>query len=242
VDPGRREGGARRRSLDAISPTLPEVLGLRERLPRLGVKLSPATRDSELDALLGGIPHERHLLSLRGDCRELVLWFGDLARHPRTATVLPAGAELCGPPLPVGEARPVGEFVLEPDPAVIRAGLVGNLAADLGASPVDPSLAYLTRDAEMETPFGVCYRIERTEPFSGKALARLLRERRASDIVLKTRGFAGDPETLRRQLRPVLKQGEPHRVPVVFLTRLAGRAVMWVGERLGAGRDNQSAN
>lgn len=241
IDPGRREGGRRTRGLEAISPTLPEVLSLRPRIPNLGVKLSPAAPDAELNALLAGIPHERQFLSVSGECRELVVWLGDLAMGDRTATVLPQGAELAGAPVPLPPPEPLAGFLLEPDPAVIRAGLVGNLAAALDAAPLDERLAYLTTAAPVETPFATGYRIEVAEPFSGKALAKLLRERGASDVVLKTRGFAGDPEALRRQLRPVLKHGEPHRAPVVFLTRLAGRAAMLLGERLGAGREEKRA-
>jgi hypothetical protein len=237
IDPGRREGGKRVRSVDAVSPTLAEGLSLLPRIPNLGIKLSPATPDRDLDDTLAGIPHERQLLSVSGECRELVIWLGDLARARRTASVLPAGAELSGEPLPLGETAPTGEYLLEPDPAVIRAGLVGNLARDLDAWPIDPQLAYLSTDQPVQTPFATAFRIEKAEPFSGKALAQLLRELGAADVVLKTRGFAAEPEALRRQLRQVLKQGKPSVAPVVFLTRLNGRAVMILGERLGAGRD-----
>jgi hypothetical protein len=238
IDPGRREGGKRVRSVDAISPTLVEVLSLPPRIRNLGIKLSPGTPDRDLDDALAGIPHERQLISVSGECRELVVWLGDLASAPRTASVLPTGAELTGDPLPLGESAPTGGYLLEPDPAVIRSGLVGNLARELDAWPIDPRLAYLSSDRPVQTPFATLFRIEKAEPFSGKALAQLLRVRGAADVVLKTRGFAAEPEALRRQLRPVLKQGKPGIAPVVFLTRLNGRAVMILGERLGAGRDN----
>jgi hypothetical protein len=237
IDPGRREGGKRIRSVDAISPTLAEVLSLLPRIPNLGVKVSPATPERDLDDGLAGIPHERQLISVSGECRELVVWLGTIAVSARTASVLPTGAELSGEPVPLGETAPAGEYLLEPDPAVIRAGLVGNLAREVDAWPVDPQLAYLSTDRLVETPFATAFRIEKAEPFSGKALAQVLRERGASDVVLKTRGFAAEPEALRRQLRPVLKQGRAGVAPVVFLTRLNRRAVMILGERLGAGRD-----
>lgn len=236
VDPGRRTGGKRTRRLEEMSPPLSEVLALRSRIPHLGIKLSPATDHTELDAALTEIPHEREAISVRGECRELVLWTGDLSTpKPRRATLLPGAETLAGVPSPLPPVRPAGGWLLEPDAAVIRAGLVGNLAEGLGAWPLDPHLAYLCLDSAVETPFGVTYRVEPPEPFSGKALARRLRERGASDVILKTRGAAMEPELLRRQLRGVLKQGHPGCCPVVLLTRVGSRAVMILGERCGAG-------
>ncbi|MFN3649017.1 MAG: class I SAM-dependent methyltransferase [Armatimonadota bacterium] len=239
VDPGRREGGRRTRQLEAISPTLPEVLSLRDRIQSLGIKLSPATAHEELDALLGAIPHEREWLSVGGECRELVVWTGELreAEEPgtRAATLLPAGESLRGVPVPIPEGGAAAPFLLEPDPAVIRSGLVGNLAVRLGTRALDPQLAYLVSDRKVESPFAAVYRVGEPEPFSLKSLAARLRQAGAGDVVLKTRGSAARPELLRQELRRVLKHGRPDCRPVVFLTRLSGRPVMIWGERFGAG-------
>jgi len=242
VDPGRREAG-RTRKLAAISPTLAEVLSLRSRTSHLGIKLSPASSDEELEAELGTIPHEREFLSVDGECRELALWIGDLAQLPvgsaplRRATLLPNGATLAGIPEPFPAVRKPGAWLLEPDAAVIRSGLVGNLALELGAWPVDARLSYLSADRHVVSPFVRCYRIEAPEPFSAKALGARLRGFGAGDVVLKTRGSVLQPEAVRHQLRGVLKQGKAECCPVVFLTRLDGRAVMIVGERFDSGRN-----
>jgi hypothetical protein len=240
VDPGRREAG-RTRKLEAISPTLAEVLSLRESIPHLGVKLSPATDHGELDAVMGTIPHERQFISMAGECRELALWLDELVQAPggaariRRATLLPGGAELVGAPEAFETVSQPQGWLLEPDPAVIRAGLVANLARELGAKPIDPQLAYLTADHPVDSPFVRCYRIDSPEPFSGKALAARLRKLGASDVTFKTRGSVLQPEALRQQLRGVLKQGKADCRPVVFLTRLDSRAVMIVGERIELG-------
>ncbi len=241
VDPGRREGGRRTRRLDEMSPTLEEILSLRSRIKGLGVKLSPAADHAELDALLGGVAHQREFLSVHGECRELALWLGELSREggepaaSRRATLLPAGQVLAGEPEPLREIRAPGEWLLEPDGAVVRAGLVGNLAERLGAWGVDLHLAYLSHDRRPATPFATVYRVGEAEPFSGKRLAARLRALGASDVVLKTRGAAVKPEILRQQLRAVLKQGRPDCRPVVFLTRFEHRPVMMLGECVGSG-------
>lgn len=236
VDPGRREGGERTTRLQRTSPRFEEVLSLLPRVPALGVKLSPAASDEELDSLLAGVPHERELLSVRGECRELALWLGPLAANAppgfRRATLLPSGATLAGLPEPWRAAAPAGEWLLEPDAAVVRADLVGNLAGLLDAWPLDSRLAYLALPHPRPTPFGTLYRVEAPAPFSGRALAARLRSLRARDVIIKTRGAAAQPELLRERLRPVLKQGEAGVCPVVFITRLGSRAVMFLGERV----------
>ena len=240
VDPGRRTGERRRRHPEAGSPPLSAVLSLRERVPRLAIKLSPAARDPDLDGVLGDLPHEREYVSLAGECRELVVWIGDWAGPSRRASVLPAGLTLTGTGAEQCEVRSEGSLLYEPDAAVIRAGLVGRLAADLQAWRLDPRLVYLMREAEDEllTPFATAYRVEPPRPFSQRALARELRERGAKQVILKTRGSAVSPERVVSQLKQVLQSGWSTVAPVVFLTRLRGRAAMIFGERLGR-RTNQ---
>lgn len=248
VDPGRREGGVRNRRLEAISPPLSQLLALRSRIPHLGIKLSPASSHEELDEALHGIPHERELLSVGGECRELALWTGALAgEHAgepggvRRATLISeadgasSSVSLVGVPEPLGEVEPAGAWLLEPNSAVIRAGLVGNLSRELNAWPIDSRLAYLSVNSPVETPFARQFRVEKPEPFSLKQLGRRLRELEAGDVVLKTRGVVTSPEELRQQLRRVLKQGRPGRCPVVFITRLDGRAMMILGASFGPG-------
>lgn len=249
IDPGRREGGTRTRSLERMSPSLAAVLSLRPRIPHLGIKLAPGTDDADLDRHVGDLPHEREFLSVRGECRELVVWTGDLARAAveegggqgplRRATLLPLGVELSGHPQAYERVGEPGPWLLEPDAAVIRAGLVGNLARQVGAWAIDPQLAYLSASEPVMTPFARLYRIQRPEPFSGKTLGAHLRRLGAGDVVIKTRGAAVRPEILRQQMRGVLKQGRPDCRPVVFITRFGSRPVMILGERFGPGADEQ---
>jgi hypothetical protein len=222
-----------------MSPRLSELLPALSVWKGAGIKLSPATDHQELDTGLSqlGKPHEREFLSVDGECRELAVWLGALARDtPRRATLLPEGISLEGTPKPIGEIAPVGKYLIEPDAAVLRAGLVGNLAAECGCCGIDPQLSYLSGDSPPETPFGRRYVIERVEAFSQKALARTVRELGAGAVTLKTRGTAFQPEALQQALKGVLKQGDRTRHVVVFLTRLAGRPVFLLGEALASGR------
>jgi hypothetical protein len=99
---------------------------------------------------------------------------------------------------PVG---PVGAWLHEPDGAVVRAGLVGEVAVAMGAHLVDPVIAYLSTDEDVRSPFTTAYAVEAVLPFQLKQLRAALRERGAGDVVVKKRGSAVDPVDLRRRLR-----------------------------------------
>jgi hypothetical protein len=107
----------------------------------------------------------------------------------------------------------------EPDPAVIRSGLVSLVAADLGATLVDPTIAYLTSDAAAPgAPWVSSYRVDEVLPFNLKKLKALLRSRGVGRVTVKKRGSAIEPEQLARQLR-----GPGEASAVVVVTRVAGR-------------------
>jgi THUMP domain-like len=138
-------------------------------------------------------------------------WRGGPGSQP-AATLVGAGL---GPP-PVGAPGP---WLYEPDGAVIRAGLVAEVAAALpGGRLLDPTIAYIAADAAAPTPFARAYPVTDVLPFSVKRLRALLRGRGVGRVTVKTRGSAVDPEHLRRELR---LSGDGSAV--VVLTRVAGR-------------------
>ncbi len=94
-----------------------------------------------------------------------------------------------------------GRWLVEPDGAVIRAGLVAAVAAPYDGRLLDPEIAYVTSDAEPQTPYGRVFEVLDELPFARKRLRAALRERGFSDVVVKKRGIAVVPEELRRDLR-----------------------------------------
>jgi hypothetical protein len=128
---------------------------------------------------------------------------------------------------PVG---PVRRFLYDPDPAVVRAHLVAELAADLDATLADPSIAYLYGDQARPTPFARCLEITDVLPFSLKRLRALLRERRVGRVEIRKRGSALEPEKLRRDLR--LSGDE---AAGLALTRVAGAPMVLVCRPVPAG-------
>jgi hypothetical protein len=223
-DPARRAMRGRIKSVKDYLPPLAIVHDWLTHHPAIGVKISPAVNLHELRSF----DAEIEFISLGGELKEATLWFGPLKTAKRRATILPGAytlAEHDSMPaekstangLPIDEPR---AFLFEPDPAVMRAGLVEKLGNDLGAVQLDADIAYLTSDRQVATPFARDWRVEDWMPFSLKRLRSVLRERGVGRVVVKKRGSPIQPEYLIRALRLA---GEEERV--LFLTHLRGRPI-----------------
>jgi len=214
ADPGRRRASARRHRPEDYLPPLDAVLALRDAYPALGVKVGP------------GIPHsappadsETEWVSVDGDVVEAGIWCGPLARREgRAALVVSQGrAHGIADDGAVASVGPLGPYLYEPDGAVIRAGLVAEVADRLGGALVDPTIAYVTAPSAIPTPFASGYRVVDDLPFGVKRLKAYLRERGVGRVTIKKRGTAVTPEELRRQLS---LRGDAEAT--VILTRVAG--------------------
>lgn len=221
LDPARRGGsGARTFDPSAYSPPFGFVADLVSRLPATGVKVAPGFPYQRL-----GPGVETELVSDEGAVKEAVLWHGPLASPGvgRRATLLPAGATLVDDPtLGAPPVRPVGAWLHEPDGAVVRAGLVAEVAAALDGWLLDPSIAYVSTDRDVRSAFTRRYAVSDVLPFQLKRLRALLRARGVGDVVVKKRGTAVSPEELRRRLR--LPGGAP--VQTLVLTRVSGAPIV----------------
>ncbi|MBT0767897.1 SAM-dependent methyltransferase [Kineosporia sp. J2-2] len=222
LDPARREASGRR-LLDPRTgnPPLSFVRELAGRLPAVGMKTAP------------GVPHhmvpddtEAQWVSVDGDVVECGLWFGTVRREGirRSALVLDSsggGAEIndssMADTVPAEVGR-VGQFLYEPDGAVIRAGLVAAVANQIGGRLVDPTIAYITSDRIEHTPLARVYAVDDVFGFQLKSLRTYLRDRGVGRLTIKKRGTAVEPEQLRKQLR----LAGPHEATIV-LTRVTGR-------------------
>ena len=221
LDPARRtESGRRVLDPRQAQPPLSFVLDVASRLPAVGAKVAPGIKHSLVppDA-------EAQWVSVDGDVVEAGLWFGLLAREgvARSAVVMRTGDSAAtvtvdDRELPVPDIGPVGTYLYEPDGAVIRAGLVGHVAAAVGGRLVDPSIAYVTADHHTSTPLATAYAVDDVLPFGLKRLRTYLRDRGVGRVTIKKRGTAVEPEQLRRQLRLA---GD--REATLVLTRVAGQ-------------------
>jgi SAM-dependent methyltransferase len=212
VDPARR--GARGRTFRADDWTPPWTFVESLLTHRACAKVAP------------GIPHslvpddvEAEWVSEASEVKEAVLWSPALATASRRATVIGRGglATLTDEDDPGAEVGGVGEFLYEPDGAVIRAGLVTAVAAGVQGHMVDRRIAYVTGDAAFHTPFARTYRVVEELPYREKQLRAALRDRNIGTLTIKKRGVAIAPEQLRKRL--ALRGDE---TATVVLTRVAG--------------------
>ena len=223
IDPSRRAGDRRIFNLEDMDPPMSQILALTEQLDAVAVKTMPGIADNDIPAAA-----EAEFISERGQMKETLLRFGSLRTGAnRRATLLPgpyhldSNAPLAG--LPAVEPL---DWLLEPDAAVIRATLVQHLATALGGRQIDPSIAYLTADRRIDTPFARCWHVIRHGSFNLKTLNRWLREIGAGNAVVKKRGSPIDPDEFRRRLKTT-----PGGQPVtVFLTRSLDRPWMIVAD------------
>jgi hypothetical protein len=231
LDPARRTVGhgqtTRLTNPDDYSPSLNFAFELATGLS-VGIKLGPG-----FDRDLIPSTAEAQWISVDGQLVEMGLWFGALARPGirRAALVLDGDKahELAAPADSDDvEPGPMGGYLYEPNGAVIRARLIGDLARTIGARMLSEGIAYLTSDEAAATPFATGFRILETLPYQERELKRALRERGIGTLEIKKRGVDVDPATLRKRLSL-----SGSRSATLVLTRVTGKHTALLVERLG---------
>jgi hypothetical protein len=195
IDPARRTDRRRLRAGDS-EPPLGWCISLAERVGQVGIKAAPGLRH---DAVPSG--WELEFVAVGRDLKEAVAWSPALAGAARRATVLPGGHTLTPAPGEPVEVRMPGEFLLDPNPAVTRAGVVQELARMLGATQIDRQIAFLCTGHPVRTPFARTLRVIDSAPWNSRQLPARLRALDIGAVDIRRRGLAGDVDQLRRRLR-----------------------------------------
>lgn len=226
LDPARRSATKRLNDPADWTPSLDFAFGLADTLP-VGVKLGPG-----IDRDLIPTNCEAQWVSVDHDVVELAVWFGPLAREGvgRAALVLTRDGsfELTarGDSDDV-ETGQLGGFVYEPDGAVIRARLIGDLGRTLGAHMLNRRIAYLTSNEAVATPFASCFRVIERFAFDEKLLKKELAARDIGVLEIKKRGVDIDPAVLRTRL--ALRGGAS---ATLIVTRIGEKRVALLAERV----------
>ncbi len=227
IDPDRRADGARRHQPEESSPGLDVLDRVVHRYRNVAMKLSPG---ADIDATFP--TGEIELISHHGQCKQAVIWTGELATACRRATALPEKESIAADThddLTWPEPRtPVeGDYLYEPDPAVIRANLVGLLARRRNLQPIDPRIVYLVGTQPVASALLVAFRVIDVTEWAGRKARAWLNRHDIGKIEIKTRGFAARPEEIQSQLR--LKG---RRQAVLFLTRIGLKPMAILAERI----------
>ncbi len=221
IDPARRSNGKRIWDVEHYQPPLSTLERWRSQVPIHGAKVAPGIPD---DAVPAG--YDLEFISLDGDLREASLWWhaGQNGGQRKAVVLTSAGNEFSLIANPEQAAAALSEpcaYLYEPDPAVIRAHAVADLAAQHHLAQFDASIAYLTSDSLVQSPLLRVWQIEQWLPFNLKALRHALQEREIGRVTVKKRGSPITPEELSKQLR---LKGRNEQT--VVLTKLQGQPIV----------------
>lgn len=222
-DPARRDAhGKRIYDVERYEPPLSIVQGWSHTV--IVVKLSPGVDLEQLKGFRG----EVEFISVDGDLKEAVLWLGE-GYSGRRATLLVGtevfhwdgrGSQLTNPHSELSAPR---GWLVEPDPAILRAGLVEDAAAELNGFLLDETIAYFTTETKPDSPWVRAWEIFDWMPFNQKRLRAYLREQDVGSVTVKKRGSPLTPETLIPQLK---LKGDATRTLV--LTRYRGQPIVLI--------------
>ena len=195
ADPARRKNGRRITDPADLEPPLPALVDA-YRGTELAIKCAPGIDYSEWDGLVS-------VVSLDGGVKETCLYTPGIGTG-REAVVLRADGfvdVVRGAGDVVGEGDQCtdgpGEWIVEPDGAVIRAGLVQEWARRHGLWMLDPHIAFLTG---RDVPPGYSgFRLR--EVVQLKTLKAALRAHDAGSVEILVRGVGVDPDALRKKLK-----------------------------------------
>lgn len=225
LDPARRDSAGRRlKNPEEWSPKLSAALDIASRYSAAGIKVAPGISH-------GFCPHDSHVqwISHDGDLLEAVVWLGAAAPTAgRSALILrgeqtftfDSGARWANEDLAPVPPAELGEYICEPDPAIIRSGGIARLCADYGLSPVSANIAYLSGNCPT-TALVTRFKVREVLPLEVKALKKALKNAGVTRLEIKKRGTDTDPEALRRKLG--LRKQPGGKDAVLLLTPLMGR-------------------
>jgi predicted RNA methylase len=224
IDPDRRAGVKRAVRLEDYEPPLEFLQKLTETSPAGAIKLSPASN-------FGGKFHncEIELISLNGECKEATVWFGDIAKeHDWTATILPSGYSISANPWEhypkVGELT---EYLYDPDPALVRAGLIDAYVDQHELHRLDDAEEYLASHQLISSPAITPFRVIANLPNNNKEIKKYFRDHPVREVEIKCRHVPTNADQLRKKL-PLKGTGRT----TLFIARLQGKTRALIAERL----------
>lgn len=229
ADPDRRASGERTIQLSDYEPGPDFFQDLLRVNPNGAIKVAPAAEVTSAE----WPDCEREWLGSRGECRQQVLWFGQLIQRPHqhVATLVNSdgiSASFAGPAeIPLRLAEQVGQFIYEPDATILAAKLAGAAADEFRLAAITTGGGYLTADHKVHHPLLARFRVRDVLPYDLKKLKSYCRNHRLGQLEIKKRGVELQPHFVRRQ---ILAAGEA--AAVIFIAPFAGHVKAIVAERL----------
>ncbi|MEN9693172.1 MAG: hypothetical protein RLZZ330_816 [Actinomycetota bacterium] len=241
VDPARRDPKAARNVLgnsgnritnpDDWSPSWNWVLNLAKEKTKLIAKVAPGI-DHEL------IPADAHTFwfAIRGSLVEASVWFNGWGLTPgKTAIAINRFGEMATLSSSDEGSDAVGrvqKFVLDPSPAITRAGLVQQLAALTSSHRIDQNLAFLSCETEPDDhPLFTTYEVIEFFEFDETKISQALKDNLAYDVQIISRGYRGDVDALTKKLKKNLK-GD--KLICLLLARIGDKTIAILAQRISS--------
>ena len=217
-DPARRDASGRR--IHHVADYIPPLSTVyRYDAQQIIVKLSPGVDLSELERYPGLV----EFISVDGDLKEALLWLNHTGRRRATRLqdkkVMHWEADL-QPNVAIGEPQ---AWLVEPDPALIRAGMVQAAAEQFDGMMLDETIAYFTTQHKPQSDWVRAWEILDWMPFNLKKMRAYLRDRNVGHVTVKKRGSPLTPDELIRKLK---LKGE-HSCTLI-LSRYAGQPIVMI--------------
>lgn len=229
ADPARRASGRRISDPAELVPPLPDLLAALDGRD-FAIKCAPGMDFDSLEHT-GAV----EVTSLDGGVREACLWSPALSDGVRRrATILHSGKHganawtetITDLDPQIAAAEPdahaaADRYIVEPDGAIVRSGLVRHWAHRHGLRQLDPRIAHLTGP---QIPAGYSgFDVLERSSLDVKKLRSRLRSLDCGSLEILVRGVDKDPDVLRKKLAP-----KGSRPLALVVTRLADRGVAFI--------------
>jgi len=202
ADPLRRNARARYIDPAEYSPAIDTIFfALEQNNIKNGkclIKLSPACDYTTLLGL-GRI----EVISVDGEVKEVLFINDRESLYKRTAVLLHtkhAPFRIVQSTDTIKNVSKAKAYIIEPDAAIIRSGLVAEYAESIQATFLDPYIAYLTTDHIPSAPGGTAYQIHESIPYSVQKIKSYLKKHSITALAIKKRGFAETPKALQKKI------------------------------------------
>lgn len=223
ADPARRAGGRRITRPEDLVPPLPEVVD-KHRGKELAIKCAPGLDFSEWNGLVT-------VASVDGGVKEACLYTPGLGTGRRAVMIRGHKLDvLDDQETNLPEAGDIGSYLIDPDGAIVRSGLVRHYAAREGLHQIDERIAYLTGERIPEGTSGFPF----IEKVPLKRLKSVLKSYDAGSLEILVRGVEVDPDQLRKKMK--LKGKKPF---AVIITRIGAQGIALLCKpRVSSSEDN----
>lgn len=213
ADPARRTSAGRVTKLSDLRPRLEDLAAVySEQGIDTAIKCAPGIDYTEFDGQVD-------VVSVDGNVKEACLYTPGLSQCGRRAVMLGVASgqqEIIDDHMPEQDkVAEVGKYIVDPDGAVVRAGLVRHYAAKYGLWQLDERIAYLTGPAVPPGRRG--FEVLEQVPF--KHVRKALVARGIGAVEILVRGVDINPDEVRKKWK--LKGSEEASVVV---TRIGDKA------------------